>query len=182
MTTTDLAPLLQKHQADIHRLSQNLLDGKTEEFTANMAQLLISLASGIPVLGVLAKQGVAKAFSLSSNAALQRELAQIEEEEQRQAFANQIVDPLEELIGQALIQLVNVQHKGSKETIDALGGLREEFEEFRREFANRLSEATVVVDRIDVSEGVGIRVSPHTTRSVRAGTIKVKKGTGIVLD
>ncbi len=39
-----------------------------------------------------------------------------------------------------------------------------------------------IVDRIDVSEGVGIRVSSHTTHSVRVGTIKVKKGTGLVLD
>lgn len=182
MPTTELATLLDKRQPELGRLSQSLLDGNAEEFTATMTQLLTSLATGIPVLGVLAKQGVAKAFSLSSNAALRRELAALEREEERQAFADQISGPLEELIGQALIQLVNVQNRGTTEVIDALGGLRTEFEAFRGEFAEGLREATVVVDLIDVSEGVGVRVSARTTRTVKAGTIKVTKGTGIVLD
>ena len=45
-----------------------------------------------------------------------------------------------------------------------------------------LGVADETVARIDVSEGVGIRVSSHTTHSVKVGTINVKKGTGIVLD
>lgn len=182
MSTAELAPILNKHKSDLDGLSQSLLDGKTEDFVAGMIALLTSLATGVPVLGVLAKQGVGKAFSLSSNAKLQRELAALEKEEDRQAFADQIAGPIEELIGQALIQIVRVQDRGTESVVEQLGGLRAEFENFRREFGQQLEQGTVTVDLIDVAEGVGIRVSSKTTKTVRAGTIKVQKGTGLILD
>lgn len=185
----DLGQALVKHQSELVGLSTSLLDDDTEAFGKGIVELLTSMAAEIPVLGVLAKHGVAKAFASSSSAALQREIAALEREEERRQFAAQIAAPIEELIGQALIQLVRGQQRGSDELLTALGGLRAEFESFRAEFGSRVdaaavAEATVVVDQLLVSgDGIGIRVTSRTSKSAKIGTLHVSgSGIGIELD
>ncbi|EDM76705.1 hypothetical protein PPSIR1_38294 [Plesiocystis pacifica SIR-1] len=177
----ELAKLLDEHQSDLTKLSQSLLDGKSEAFVAELTKLLTTIATGIPALGALAKQGVAKAFALSTQAELERELARLADEEQKREFAELVAGPVEELIGQALIQLVRVHNRDTDSIVQELGGLREEFQAFRTDFAQRLEPETVVVDQIDVGEGVGVIIKRDATSRLRAGKIKVKKGTGLVL-
>lgn len=178
----ELAKLLEGHQTELKALSKELLDGDANAFVGSLSQLLASVATGVPALGALAKQGVAKAFALSTQATLERELAKLASEEEKQQFADQIVEPLEGLIGQALVQLVRIQKTDTESVLRALGGLQEEFESFRSEFASRLSSATIVVDTIDVGEGIGILVNKDATKSVQANLIRVRKGTGVVLN
>ena len=89
----------------------------------------------------------------SADAMLRRELAAMEKDEERQRFAAQIAEPVEALIGQALIQLVRVQHNVKDEVLEALGGLRGDLATFREEFAKELGGATVKVEVQVVKEG-----------------------------
>lgn len=183
MPEVEIGQALSKHRGELEGLSKSLLDGNAEGFTQGIIALLTNVATGVPLLGALAKQGVAKAFALSSAAKLRREIEAIERQEDRQQFADQVSASIEELIGQALIQLLRTQQRASSDVIDALGGLREEFEAFRTDFAHRVTQASVVVDQILVSgEGIGIRVTSRTEKSAKVGTLHVSgKGVGIEL-
>jgi hypothetical protein len=160
------------------------MDGKAEEVAQGVVALVTTMASGVPVLGALAQQGVAKAFAASSQGALRREYEALEREEDRKQFAEQVADPIAELIGQALIQILRVQHRDSEDVVRQLGGLREDLEGFRKEFATRLTEAAVVVDELEVVDyAVGIRVGPSTRKQAKVGKMTVGgRGTGIVLE
>lgn len=178
----DLALLLDQQQSDLTKLSRSLLDDKDEAFVAGVSKLLMTLATRIPALGALAKQDVAKAFAHSTQAELKRELARLADEQSKREFAKLVAGPVEELIGEALIQLVRVHNQDTEAIIQELGGLRKELETFRTDFVRRLEPDTVVVDQIDVSEGIGVLIKRGATSRLRAGTIKVEKGTGLVLN
>jgi hypothetical protein len=98
---------------------------------------------------------------------LREELAAMEKEEERQQFVAQLAEPVEALVGQALIQLVRVQHNVKEEVLEALGGLREDLAGFREEFARALGNYDV---RLDLAEGesggVGVRVRADTRKRV----------------
>lgn len=178
----ELTKLLDEHQSDLTKLSQNLLDGDSNAFTAGLSKLLVTISTGIPALGALAKQGVSQAFARSTQAQLERELAKLAKEDERQEFAELVAGPIEELIGQALLQLVRVHNRDTEVLVEELGGVRAELEAFRVDFASRIEPETVVVDEIDVSGGIGVVIKANATSRLRARLIRVKKGTGLVLN
>lgn len=175
--------MLDKHQPELKALAQSLLDEDAEAFTRGMVELLTNLSTEAPILGALVKHAAAKAFASSSNAKLSAELAAIEREEDRQSFADQIAEPIEQLVGDLLHQLTNAQHDATEDVIGALGGLREEFESFRADYARRGSAASVTVDEMQVSgQGTGIQVDSQTNQTAEVKVMRVRgKGTGIVL-
>jgi hypothetical protein len=180
----NLAQILRKHPTELHGLSKSLMDGKPEEFSQQMVDFLVSLTtSGVPMLDVLAKEGVARVFANSSNAELRREIERLEQEEERQRFVEDVATPIAELIGQALIQLVRTQQRAADEVVAALGGLQEEFEAFRADFGKQIMQTSVEVDQIRVTKkGVGIRITPRPASNVKVNTIDVTdEGTGLVV-
>jgi hypothetical protein len=122
-------------------------------------------------------------------------LAQIEQserEEDRQAFVKNIGEEVEALMGQALLQLVRVQHNVKEEleadVLQALGGLSESLAAFREEFQQQLEQVgadaleAVRVDLLEVVGGIGVRVSAGAKRRMHVKHARVEGGTGFVLD
>lgn len=190
MSDVDLEKLLEPHKGEVKAIADAAANGNRDKVIDGAAGLAVTLATGNPMLGALAplgREAVARAFGSAVNQALDRELAQFHKEQERQAFFGQLDELLAALIGQALVQIVRSQHNVKDEVLAALGGLRSDFAEFRRDFAARLAafgEATVQVDEQWVRGGsIGVRVREATTKRVRLGKQIVTGGsTGILLD
>ena len=189
---TDLGELLASESKALTTLGVAAIDSDKPKFTAGLANLLTSLVVQVPVLGALVEKTVLRAFTNSVNAQLDLELAKVQADEDRRAFATQIGDTLEPLIGQALIQLVRAQHNladEQKRNMTAeLGGLRDDLADFRADFAGQLGTATtgaatVQLERLTVTgaSSIGIRVGVNTTKRVFARRIEVSNG-GIGID
>jgi|GEM_PF-3773937 len=188
MADVDIAKLLEPHKSALKELAQDLAGGDRAKLAGGLAALAAAIAAGNPALvalAPLASKGVARAFGNAADEMLRKELACMEAEEERQAFAALIVEPIEALIGQALIQLVRVQHNVKDElraeVLDALGGLREDLDGFRARFAQELGGVVVEVDLQTVRGGIGIRVGPATRQRVFVARMDVTDGIGIDL-
>lgn len=169
----ELAKLLEAHRGELKTIAEAAATGNHEKVIDAVSSLALSLATGNPLLGALAplgRKGIARIFGNSVNAALTRELAALAREDRRRDFLNQIDDVMEAAIGQALIQIVRTQHAVKDEVLDALGGMRQDFEEFRNDFAAQLANVSENV-RVDslvevIDGGVGVRVAATTTKRV----------------
>jgi len=168
----ELQELLKAHQGELKTIAEAAGSGNRDKVIDAVSSLAVSLATGNPVLGALAplgRKGIARVFGNTVNAALTRELAALAKEEDRRAFLGQIDEVIEALLGQALIQIVRSQHAVKEELLEALGGVRHDFERFRTEFAEQVEKAgeNVAADTVKVREGgLGIRVAATTTRRV----------------
>lgn len=168
----ELEELLKAHKGELKTIAEAAGSGNRDKVIDAVSSLAVSLATGNPLLGALAplgRKGIARAFGNSVNAALTRELAVLAKDEERRAFLSQIGEVVEALLGQALIQIVRSQHAVKDEVLDALGGMRRDFEAFRNDFASQLATAsgTVRVDSLVVHDGgLGVRVAATTSRRV----------------
>ena len=168
----ELQGLLKAYQGELKTIAEAAGNGNRDKVIDAVSSLAVSLATGNPVLGALAplgRKGIARAFGNAVNAALTRELAALAKEVERRAFLGQIDEVVEALIGQALIQIVRSQHAVKDELLEALGGVRRDFETFRKEFADQIAKSpeSVAVDTLVVREGgLGVRVAATTTRRV----------------
>jgi len=170
MADADLGALLEPHKSTLKDMATSLAAGDHAKLAASAAVLVGALATGSPQVALLApfaEKAFAKAFGNSADAMLRRELAAMEKEEDRQRFVAQLAEPVEALIGQALIQLVRVQHNVKEEVLEALGGVRSDMAGFREEFAKELGSHEV---RVDLAEGegggVGVRVAAGAKKHV----------------
>jgi hypothetical protein len=167
-----LDKLLEMHKDELKSIAEAAGSGDHEKVIDAASSLAVSLATGNPLLGALAplgRKGIAWAFGNSVNAALTRELAALEKDEARNKFLGQIDEVVEVLVGQALIQIVRSQHAVKDEVLDALGGVRRDFEAFRKDFGERIANTSenVSVDAFVVREGgLGIRVRATSSKRV----------------
>jgi hypothetical protein len=166
----ELGSLLEAHKGELKTIAEAAGSGNKEKVIDVATSLVVSIATGNPLLGALSplgRKGIARAFGNSVNAALTRELDLLKQDEERKQFLGQIDEVVEALLGQALIQMIRSQHAIKGEVLDALGGVRDEFEAFRSDFAARVASASenVRIDTMIVRDGgLGVRV--------RAGTVK----------
>jgi hypothetical protein len=168
----ELQGLLKAHHGELKTIAEAAGSGNRDKVIDAVSSLAVSLATGNPLLGALAplgRKGIARAFGNSVNAALTRELAALGQAEERRAFLGQIDEVVEALLGQAVIQIVRSQHAVKDELLDALGGVRRDFETFRNDFADQIAKVSesVAIDSIMVREGgIGVRVAATTTQRV----------------
>jgi hypothetical protein len=167
----ELKELLKAHQGELKAIADAAGSGNRDKVIDAVSTLAVSLATGNPMVGALAplaRKGIARVFGNSVNAALTRELEVMAREDERRTFLGQIDELIEALLGQALIQIVRSQHAVKDEVLEALGGVRDDFERFRTEFAEQMASAgeNVKADTILVRRGIGIRVAATTTRRV----------------
>lgn len=192
----ELEALLKAHQSELKAIADAAASGNRDKAIDAVSSLAVSLATGNPLLGVLAplgRKGVARAFGNSVNAVLTRELAALAKDEERRAFLAQIGDVVEALLGQALIQLIRSQHAVKEELrasqdeiasewLEALGGMRNDLKEFRADFAEQLARASdsIGVDSLVVRDGgLGVRVSAGTSQRMSFRHVEVS-GVGSV--
>ena len=184
----ELQELLKAHQAELKTIAEAAGSGNRDKVIDAVSSLAVSLATGNPVLGALAPLGrkaIARAFGNSVNAALTRELAALAKDEERRAFLGQINEVVEALLGQALIQIVRSQHAVKDELLEALGGVRHDFDRFRTDFADQIGKAgeSVTVDTVTIREGgLGIRVAATTTRRVVLRHMEVRGAGSVGID
>jgi hypothetical protein len=91
---------------------------------------------------------------------------------------------MESLLGQAVLQIVRVEHRTKEEVIEALGGLRNELSTFREDFQRALATETVHIDVQRVLRGgIGIRVDRGAVERVfvRRQVVSGDRSVGVVL-
>lgn len=187
MTEANLGKLLEARGAELRQLVQHLAAGDRRKFVTSAATFVTALATGNPAIAVLAPfadEAVARAFASAADKRFQEELARFEVEDERQAFVALISDAMEAAIGQAVLQLVRVEHRVKDELIEALGGMRDELATFREDFQSRLDTEAVRIDTQRVLAGaVGIRVSRGARERVfvQEQTVSGAGSIGIVL-
>jgi len=190
MSDIEIEKLLESHKGELKSIADAAGKGERDKVVDGVTALAVTIATGSPVAGALAplaRRAVAKAFGNSVNEALDRELAELKQQGERQKFLGHIDEVMAALIGQALVQIIRSQHNVNDEVIEALGGLRSDFEAFRNDFGKRLAregEATVRIDeQLVQGRSIGVRVRATTTKRVVLKRQVVDGGsTGILLD
>jgi hypothetical protein len=184
----ELQKLLEAHKGELKTIAEAAGSGNKEKVIDVATSLAVSLATGNPLLGALAplgRKGIARAFGNSVNAALTRELEAIAKDDERKQFLGQIDEVVEALLAQALIQLIRSQHAIKDEVLEALGGVRRDFEAFRNDFAARVASASenVRVDTMIVRDGgLGVRVRASTVKRVVLRHVEVVGPASVGID
>ena len=166
----EIAALIKENQSNLEAVGSGLVEGKGETVVTGIMSMVLAMVTGHPEIAVLApflQEGVRRAFASTATRQFEKALAEMKAEDEKAAFAAKIAEPIEALIGQSLIQMVKVQHRTKDEVIDALGGLRKEFADFREQLQDRLDDAGVKIDVQRVREGAtGVRISEGARASV----------------
>lgn len=161
-----LADALEAHQESLHAMGEALIDKDKPRFVTEAIGLVTTLATEHSVLGAFAKMAIARAFGESANAILSKQAAEWEREQSQQAFIDTLAERVEDLLGQALIQIVKSQHDVKQEVLDALGGLREDLAGFRADFANRLGFDQHIEHELVVDGATGVRIRAGSSKRV----------------
>jgi hypothetical protein len=151
----------------VEGVAKSIIAGNAQSCAISVSGLLAEVASGVPLVGILAREAVQHAFAVPATERLISEYAAYEKEKEREAFIADLAATVESLIAQAVLQLVRVQHNVKDEVFAELGGLRRDLEDFREEFAAEIPNAESLVlgeaVRIELQEvqegGIGVRVS-----------------------
>jgi hypothetical protein len=183
MQDMDLGELIKQHGAELKEAAAGLAEGKREKVVAALGTLILGMATGSPMVGLLApfvEAGAHRAFASSASRRLDAALAAAKSEQEKTTLITQIADSIESLLGQALIQMVHVQHGMTDEIIAALGGMRKELADFRTDFQKGLDEMGVRVDAQMICDGAtGIRISEGARAQIWVGKMTVS-GSGSV--
>lgn len=168
--STELAALIKEQKSNLEAVGTGLVERKGEKVATAIAATVLAVVTGHPEIAVLSpflQEGVRRAFASTATRRLEKAIAEMKAEDDKAAFAAQIAEPIEALLGQALIQMVRVQHRTKDEVLDALGGLRKEFADFREELQDRLDDEGVHIDIQRVREGAtGVRISEGARASI----------------
>jgi hypothetical protein len=136
--TLRLDELVLTREKELSDLGQALVSGQSEKAVSALLGLITALATTSPLLGTLAKAGVERAFAQSATSRLLAEYQKYEQEKDRERFVEHIDEAVRDVIAEAFVQMVRVQHNTKDEVLEALGGLREEWQDFRAALEHRL--------------------------------------------
>ena len=183
-----IGTLVEKHGSDLMLLQVGLRHNDTDAFEEGAVKLTAAVLKDVPVVGKPAGQVLEYAFARSAWAQMKRELANLGAEQDRERFIEALALRVEQLLGQALIQLVRVHHQTHDELVEALGGLREEFATFRDEFtaqanleAASIQEPNVWVGRVALSgRATGVDVAAGATTTSRIDTVEARDDATVI--
>jgi hypothetical protein len=174
MADIDLLERLQKDQKSIEEVGTALLRRDRQGTIAAMTRLVVGALSGVPALGALAQQAVARVFASTATAAIEAELEALDAEARRRELIDDIAAAIEPLIQQALIQLVRVQHDLDQaragELTRALGGLRSDLDGFRAAFARELERSAAAAPDAPYAGDAGDSAAVHIGRQRVSGS------------
>jgi flagellar biosynthesis component FlhA len=184
--STELATLIKEQKSNLEAVGTGLVERKGEKVVTALAAMVLAVVTGHPEILVLTpflQEGVRKAFAATAARKLEKAIAELSAEEEKAKFAAQIAEPIEALLGQALIQMVRVQDRSKEEIIDALGGLREDLADFRQDLKDKLDDDGVHIDLVRVGEhGTGIVLSTGARVSIRIKEMKVSGPGSVGID
>lgn len=192
MADIDLLERLEADQKSMEEVGTALMKRNRPGAIAAMTRWVVGALSGVPALGALAQQAVAKVFASTATAAIEVELAALDKENERRALIDDIAAAVEPLIQQALIQLVRVQYQLDQargdEITRALGGLRSDLDGFREAFARALEVPAAAASQVHIGRqsvsgsGVGVLARGSGHGEVRIDWQEVlDQGVGIKL-
>jgi hypothetical protein len=178
---------IREHEESLEAMADALQAGDEDAVVGETAGLVTTVATGQPLLGVLATKAAARVFGKSANAILREQTAQWNRQRDRRAFINDLAGAVEVLIGQALVQIARSQHNVKDELIEALGGIRDDLAGFRDEFGARLAQADVRIEQALIRDGatgakLRVRAESRKVVFVSQGTVTGNGTTGVVLD
>jgi hypothetical protein len=173
-----LRSLIEERKDELKEVAQGVATRDGAKTASAIAMLVLALATGnnpaTLLLSPFLEEGLRRAFALSATKRMLREDAQLETKRERVELLESISKSVEELLGQALIQIVRAQRSGEESILAALGGLRDDLEDFREDFESRLEDSDVRVDVQRVREGAtGILVSDEAASPVRVSEMIV---------
>lgn len=159
---------IEKHQDTLEGMGTALIRGDGQAFVAETVSLITTLATGESLLGSFAKSGLERIFGQSANAVLKQQIAEWNQELEQQQLIQRLAEVVEVLLAQALIQTIRSQHNVKGEIVEALGGLRTEFDAFRKEFGKRAAEAGIelrIEQQLVTGGATGVRVRASSYES-----------------
>lgn len=169
MAEPQLHTEISKHAEKVHAITVELGKNNKESAIVKIGELLGALASDIPIVGKLSGAAAGAAFKNSAYGQMDAALKAAKTEEERQQQLDLIGEMMEALIGQALIQIARINGMVRDELVEELGGLREDLEDFRADFKQRLkaAEGQIRVDLQLVEDGgIGVRVRSGAAKGV----------------
>jgi hypothetical protein len=177
MQRMDLGDFIRRQSAELKDAATGLAEGRREKLIAALGAMALGMVTGHPEIGLFApfiEAGTRRAFGNSASRRLDAALAEAKSEEEKAVLVARIADSVEALLGQALIQMVHVQHQTKDEIIEALGGLREDLADFREDFQDRLDTEGVRVNFQRIRDGAtGIRISEGARARIWVGDMTV---------
>ena len=186
MLRMDLGDLIKQRSSELKDAASGLAEGRREKVVAALSTMLLGLVTQSPAVGLLApfiEVGARRAFANSVSHRLDVALAEAKSEEEKSAVIGRIAEAVEALLGQALVQMVHVQHDTKDEVLEALGGLRKDLADFRDDFQDRLEDEGVRVDVQRIREGAtGIRVSEGARAKIWVGQMTVTGSGSVGID
>jgi hypothetical protein len=196
----DLGSALLASKSEVTQLSQRLAARDADGVKSALLGLVTSATTGVPALGALVDIGAREVFANTATKRLLQEAARFDADDERCAEreldAEATAARVEVLLGQALIQIVQSQHRLSEESRAALsrdlGGVNEQLRGFREDFVKELSRfrdrsaapptpchhdsgasAAVVVRAMKVQAG-GVGVVDEASEALQRGTPLVR--------
>ena len=180
-TMAGLLRLLEDRAKEVEALGSALIAGRPQRVAGAFAALLTALGTQSPLLASWANEVVQKAFIPPATRRLLNEIARYDELDAREAFIRDLSERLALVLAQGLLQTVDASGERAAEVQQALGGLRDDFAEFRREFAQALPPTfeALCVDELWVEGGVGISVGGETRVRMAVKSARVTGGIGV---
>lgn len=200
MADIELSKVLEEQKDTLKEMAQDVVAGNGAKLAGSAAALVTAAATGHPEVALLApfaQAALAKLFGSAAERALQREIEAYAQEEEKRAFAGQIGEVVEALLGQAILQVVCVQHRLKEEELRALeemlGGVREDLAAFREDIRAGLEQAAkagaaakaavqeiVRVERMNVRDGaIGVLLGPDAAEALVRVARQVVTGGGL---
>lgn len=163
MKTSDLGEAIRSHPSELKDVASGFAARDHAKTVAAIVRFTGTLAGQPALANLLApfsEEAVKRAFASTATQRLLAEAARLESEDREEACTTALLDFIEALLGQAIIQLVRVQHQTTDPIVEAMGGLRADLEAFREDFQSQLDESEVRVDVQRIREGAtGIHLS-----------------------
>jgi hypothetical protein len=115
-----LERLLEERKEDITAIGKNLLAGKKEDVLGGLAGILMTIASGVPLLGKLVSAGTAKALAEPANEILEKQIAQWKAEQDQQRLADGVATAVAAVVAETLRRLMEKSEETSSRKVEEL--------------------------------------------------------------
>lgn len=171
---TELLDQIEKRSSDLSEVSKGLRNRDKGGTVAALAELVVSVASGVPGVGKLASEAARWAFARSAYGRLEKVAAEIEAELEEEARQRKLAETISELVARSLVHL-GQPHAA----VEAVAGPRDPaFDDFRfdaTEFVNVKTErVSAGATGVELGEPRGRRVEISQREVTGKGSVGVK--------
>jgi hypothetical protein len=169
--------LVQAHASELATLSLDLPGATPQDFEARLTSFVGKLLGTIPGVGPILQRVLEDAFRNSSHQIMSAELAALSAEQDQQARHDALRDLIEDLLGQAIYQIVKAQGQRTDALHAQLAQHSDQLRAFGDALAAHLGRSAAFdaeVGHVNVNAGgTGIRLRSDSNKRVRVQEINV---------